>query len=286
MGSMAGVTAFLLLILAVAPAYATDYMVGDTSGWTSGSDYTTWASDKTFKVGDSLLFSYSMLHSVSEVSKSDYDACSAANSLQTYSDGSTTINLTAPGTRYFICGTVGHCSSGMKLAVNVASGSGSTDSPPPSTGSGSTDSPPPSTGSGSTDAPPPSTGSGSTDAPPPSTGSDSTDSPPSAGSGSTDTPSTGSGSGSGSDDSPSAGSGSGDAPAAGSGNDSPSSTTPATTPGSSASNVPSTHSTTTPSGKTTPTTSVNAAAGSGFSAAGGVMAGLTTLVVGVVALMG
>ena len=60
------------------------------------------------------------MHTVAEVSSADYSACSASNSLQSYSDQNTKIALTAPGTRYFICGTVGHCSGGMKLAVKVS----------------------------------------------------------------------------------------------------------------------------------------------------------------------
>jgi Plastocyanin-like domain len=31
-----------------------DYTVGDSSGWTTGVDYTKWASDKKFQVGDNL----------------------------------------------------------------------------------------------------------------------------------------------------------------------------------------------------------------------------------------
>jgi hypothetical protein len=52
----AAIMAGLLILLAAvaAPAHAKDYTVGDSSGWTSGVDYTTWASGKTFAVGDNL----------------------------------------------------------------------------------------------------------------------------------------------------------------------------------------------------------------------------------------
>lgn len=30
------------------------YTVGDTSGWSIGADYSTWATDKTFSIGDTL----------------------------------------------------------------------------------------------------------------------------------------------------------------------------------------------------------------------------------------
>jgi hypothetical protein len=62
---------------------------------------------------------------VEEVSAAGHGACSTSNPLRSYKDQSTTIALTKPGTRYFICGTTGHCALGMKLAVTVVSGSGS-----------------------------------------------------------------------------------------------------------------------------------------------------------------
>lgn len=69
MSSMTSVAALLVLVLAAVPAMATDYTVGDSSGWTSGVDYSTWASDKTFAVGDTLCklscsFSSSFNHSI------------------------------------------------------------------------------------------------------------------------------------------------------------------------------------------------------------------------------
>nr|CAB3450548.1 unnamed protein product [Digitaria exilis] len=131
----------LLAAAAVAPAYATDYVVGDSSGWTSGVDYTTWAKGKIFSVGDNLVFQYNMMHTVAEVSSADYSACSASNSLQSYSDQNTKIALTAPGTRYFICGTPGHCSGGMKLAVTVSAASATTPATSPAA-PGADDTPP------------------------------------------------------------------------------------------------------------------------------------------------
>lgn len=89
------------------------------------------------------VFQYSPQHSVAEVGESDFNACSASNSIQTYTDQSTRISLTEPGSRYFICGTPGHCSSGMKLAVSVA---GSTTPSSPSSPSGTA---PPASGSSS-----------------------------------------------------------------------------------------------------------------------------------------
>ncbi|XP_010939704.1 mavicyanin [Elaeis guineensis] len=135
---MAGCTSItlgaLILISCVTWVSATVYTVGDTSGWTSGVDYSTWTSGKTFAAGDSLVFNYaSGAHTVTEVSSSDYDSCSASNAITSDSNGPTTIQLKTPGTHYYICAIPGHCSGGMKLAVAVggsASGSPTTPSPP------------------------------------------------------------------------------------------------------------------------------------------------------------
>jgi hypothetical protein len=52
-GASLALAALLLVSCAWAVA-ATQYTVGDTSGWTTGTDYTTWAKGKKFSVGDSL----------------------------------------------------------------------------------------------------------------------------------------------------------------------------------------------------------------------------------------
>uniref|UniRef100_A0A0A9I214 Uncharacterized protein n=1 Tax=Arundo donax TaxID=35708 RepID=A0A0A9I214_ARUDO len=122
---MAGTLRALLLaalLVAVVPASAKDYTVGDSSGWKPGVDYTAWAKGKTFNAGDTLSFQYNAAHSVLEVSEADHSACSASNPLRSHRDQSTTIPLTKPGTRYFICGATGHCAAGMKLAITVSGG--------------------------------------------------------------------------------------------------------------------------------------------------------------------
>ncbi|XP_007052334.2 PREDICTED: uclacyanin-3 [Theobroma cacao] len=143
---MALAAAFLLLLLATPAAYAVQYTVGDSTGWTSTGDYTTWVQGKTFNVGDTLLFKYDSSHKVDEVSKSDYGNCNSGNSLKSYSDGNTVITLSTAGSMYFICPTVGHCAGGMKLAIDVVAASGNTpsnSSPPSGSPSGSSSSPPP-----------------------------------------------------------------------------------------------------------------------------------------------
>ncbi|KAJ3695839.1 hypothetical protein LUZ60_001216 [Juncus effusus] len=131
---MSQVIGFLLLIGCVMQISATDYTVGDTSGWATGVDYSTWTSGKTFAAGDTLTFNYaSGAHTVAEVSKSDYSSCSSSNALSSDSSGTTTVTLKTAGDHYYICGVPGHCSGGMKLSVNVGSASSTTPTSPSTT---------------------------------------------------------------------------------------------------------------------------------------------------------
>nr|CAB3470015.1 unnamed protein product [Digitaria exilis] len=132
-GRVASLTlAALLIVSCVSTATATKYTVGDSSGWTTTGDYATWASGKKFKVGDTLVFTYaSGAHTVDEVSAADYASCSSSNALSSDSTGSTTVTLKTAGKHYFICGVAGHCSSGMKLAVDVAAAKAPTPAPAP-----------------------------------------------------------------------------------------------------------------------------------------------------------
>ncbi|KAI8016514.1 hypothetical protein LOK49_LG05G03051 [Camellia lanceoleosa] len=132
--SCVGIVCLVIVLCSAVPSLATVYTVGDSSGWAIGVDYSTWTSGKTFTVGDSLMFNYGSGHTVDEVSGSDYKSCTVGNAINTDSSGSTSIPLKATGTRYFICGVVGHCGSGMKLSVTVTAASTTTPSgSPPST---------------------------------------------------------------------------------------------------------------------------------------------------------
>ncbi|KAH7522822.1 hypothetical protein ACOSP7_002590 [Xanthoceras sorbifolium] len=114
----------LLMQLAMAANYTVG---GPNGGWDASTDIQTWATSQSFSVGDNLIFQYTANHDVLEVSKADYDSCQTSNAVQTYNNGNTVITLSSPGKRYFICGTVGHCSQGMKLEVDTLA----TSSPPP-----------------------------------------------------------------------------------------------------------------------------------------------------------
>ncbi|KAL1805738.1 hypothetical protein ACET3Z_028806 [Daucus carota] len=120
--SAASLAVFFLILLADAavPSLGTSNAVGDGLGWALNVDYSSWTYDKTFNVGDNLVFNYGSGHTVDRVSARDYSSCSVGNPITTSDTGSTTITLDTPGYYYFICGAIGHCSRGMKLAVAVA----------------------------------------------------------------------------------------------------------------------------------------------------------------------
>ncbi|CAA7037944.1 unnamed protein product [Microthlaspi erraticum] len=113
----------LLILVALfgAAVGGTVHKVGDSKGWTMmGADYEAWASSRTFKVGDSLVFEYdNEYHDVTEVTPNDFELCEPSSPLATYRTGSDTVSLTKPGIRNFICGTPGHCKIGQKLQILV-----------------------------------------------------------------------------------------------------------------------------------------------------------------------
>ncbi|KAB5514676.1 hypothetical protein DKX38_028582 [Salix brachista] len=132
---------------------ATDYEVGDSTGWKVPSDssfYSTWASGKNFTVGDTLKFTFTTgVHDVATVSKSDYDSCNITGQSNVSKNGPTTITLSAPGTLYYICTFSDHCSRGQILSITVdTSSTPSTPSAPSPPGT------PPTTPSSSPPPPP------------------------------------------------------------------------------------------------------------------------------------
>nr|AFK47720.1 unknown [Medicago truncatula] len=101
-------------------AMATNHIVGGPiGGWDTNSNLQSWTSSQQFSVGDNLIFQYPPNHDVVEVTKADYDSCQQTNPIQSYNDGATSIPLTSTGKRYFICGTIGHCSQGMKVEIDT-----------------------------------------------------------------------------------------------------------------------------------------------------------------------
>ncbi|KAI5078344.1 hypothetical protein GOP47_0006015 [Adiantum capillus-veneris] len=123
-------------------SFATVYTVGGPAGWTTPSrakvNYTDWAANTLFKVGDTLEFNYvPKAHTVLEVTRSDFRYCNKSNPLVKYEDpsGTTAIELAKVGNYYFIDGVGEHCEEGQKFQAKVQSSpSGSISSSPSSGG--------------------------------------------------------------------------------------------------------------------------------------------------------
>ncbi|XVF57822.1 hypothetical protein PTKIN_Ptkin07bG0013400 [Pterospermum kingtungense] len=100
------------------------HVVGGSQGWDESVDLNSWASGQTFKVGGQLVFKYSSgLHSVVELgSEAAYKNCDLGTVLDSKNTGNDIVKLNKVGSRYFACGTLGHCNQGMKMKVTTVSG--------------------------------------------------------------------------------------------------------------------------------------------------------------------
>ncbi|KAF9590794.1 hypothetical protein IFM89_038386 [Coptis chinensis] len=122
-----------LVMASLHVSMATVYKVGDANGWTIPvvDYYKKWAADKTFKVGDVIVFEYNNQHNVLEVNQNDYDTCNVTAALQTYESGNDSITLSRSGYFYYLCGIPGHCLAGQKVDIRVVDDSSNAPSPPP-----------------------------------------------------------------------------------------------------------------------------------------------------------
>ncbi|EYU46581.1 hypothetical protein MIMGU_mgv1a014576mg [Erythranthe guttata] len=121
---MGGVLLWLLLIMISISGFCKGavYKVGDYAGWTivDNMDYNKWASSKTFRVGDTLIFEYdNLFHNVLEVTRSEFHSCDAESPIATYDSGNDSVVIRSPGHYYYICGLEGHCQAGQKVDIRV-----------------------------------------------------------------------------------------------------------------------------------------------------------------------
>ncbi|EOY10547.1 Uclacyanin 1, putative [Theobroma cacao] len=127
----------MLTIVAIflpAIAMATDYIVGDDSGWTINFDYQAWAKDKVFRIGDKLVFQYPQgYHNVFKVNGTAFKNCDIPPADEALNSGNDTIVLKTPGRKWYICGVSDHCSAySQKLAITVQYSYGPAPAPAPS----------------------------------------------------------------------------------------------------------------------------------------------------------
>lgn len=110
---------FFFLAAAVTTVSATDHIVGANKGWNPGINYTIWANNQTFYVGDLISFRYQKTqYNVFEVNQTGYGNCTTEGAVGNWSSGKDFIPLNKAKRYYFICGN-GGCFSGMKVSVVV-----------------------------------------------------------------------------------------------------------------------------------------------------------------------
>ncbi|XP_006661582.1 basic blue protein-like [Oryza brachyantha] len=151
MGRVVVVAMTMMVMLGMASAAT--YNVGEPGGaWDLNTNYANWVAQKKFHPGDQIVFKYSpQQHDVVEVNKAGYDSCSSSSSsssaIATHTTGNDAIALNSTGTRYFICGFPGHCTTtgtgSMKIQIDVVQADSSTPAPAPPTPSGSGPNPTP-----------------------------------------------------------------------------------------------------------------------------------------------
>ncbi|XP_062010325.1 mavicyanin-like [Rosa rugosa] len=127
-----------LVALVAKKGLAAQHVVGGSQGWEESTDFNSWASAQKFKVGDQLVFKYtSGLHSVVELpNESAFKNCDLGSALDSKKGGNDVVKLNKAGSRYFACGTLGHCDQGMKVKITTA---GSTAASSPASSSSNND---------------------------------------------------------------------------------------------------------------------------------------------------
>ncbi|KAI9117664.1 hypothetical protein K1719_011830 [Acacia pycnantha] len=125
MGKQMGLIGLLMVVLCLsfaASSEATRYTVGGNFGWgipPNQTFYSDWASNKTFVLGDQLVFNWTGNQNVAEVQKEDYNNCTT--NINVFSGNMTgfTFILVIPGPHYYICTIDENCEKGQKFSIDV-----------------------------------------------------------------------------------------------------------------------------------------------------------------------
>ncbi|KAK2362613.1 blue copper protein 1a [Trifolium repens] len=121
------------MVLLFSVSMATDHIVGDYQAWSVATNYTQWAQERVFLVGDNLVFIYdSTRHNVFKVNGTQFQNCTFPPANEALSTGKDIIQLETEGRKWYVCGIANHCSAHhMKLVITVLERAPS-PSPPPS----------------------------------------------------------------------------------------------------------------------------------------------------------
>ncbi|XP_038695387.1 blue copper protein 1a-like [Tripterygium wilfordii] len=113
---------FSIVAAIVSTTLAKEFIVGDEVGWIKGYNYNTWAKNKDFRVGDTLVFKYlAGSHNVWKVNGStEFKDCKTPPPPnKALTTGNDIITLATSGVKWYICGFPEHCEYGQKLAIFV-----------------------------------------------------------------------------------------------------------------------------------------------------------------------
>lgn len=115
---------FIVMMVVVGGTRAqVDHVVGGDPGWDSSSDIKSWSSNRIFRVGDNVWFTYSAAaeEGILELkSKEEFDSCDVSNPIRMYTAGVDRVGLDGPpGMRYFVSNKPHHCANGLKLHLEV-----------------------------------------------------------------------------------------------------------------------------------------------------------------------
>ncbi|KAL5097476.1 hypothetical protein RYX36_001803 [Vicia faba] len=105
----------------VVAAAEVNHVVGGDHGWDPTSDILYWSSDRIFRVGDQIWFTYSAAQGlIAELkSREEYESCNMSNPIMMYTEGLHTVPLDKEGMRYFVSTDSQNCKNGLKLHVEV-----------------------------------------------------------------------------------------------------------------------------------------------------------------------
>ncbi|KAJ6703046.1 BLUE COPPER PROTEIN [Salix viminalis] len=84
----------LSILFSATATTATDHIVGANKGWNPGMNYTLWANNNTFYVGDLISFRYQKTqYNVFQVNQTGYDNCTTEGALGNWTSGKDFIPL-------------------------------------------------------------------------------------------------------------------------------------------------------------------------------------------------
>ncbi|XP_076934384.1 early nodulin-like protein 17 [Bidens hawaiensis] len=112
----------LILVMLPGHASAKRFIVGGNMGWTTNVNYTLWAANQTFYLGDWLYFVYDRnQNDILEVNKTNFETCNAEHPVHNYTTGAgrDVVELNVTHDRYFIS-SKGSCYGGMKMQVHLS----------------------------------------------------------------------------------------------------------------------------------------------------------------------